>query len=582
MLQGQLSSQTDFVSAFWKVPHYLINVFEVLFISSKFHFGPHEASFLNDLSFLNPIEGIFFFLGLYYLLKSLKTRRFKNIITYFLAILAVFFFYQLFSHPINYLIVSRVTFSFYFIALFFVAYGLSNVKRFALILLLLSLFINVHKFNTKFVSLFDESLQQMSGLHELRELYKNEISKGNNLFLYDYNLYRNGYEYHIDLISLLEKKIDYEVTDKFFSVNYIDSQFAFQDFLKKDFYKNIYVLQPAGVIQIGKQLREPVKPFHYQDRKLSSWFSTYKPYRVIRNRRGSPTFFVYKFDKNYSYDTIELENNKKAYQINFKDSKKIDYLDFPGSLKKAEIEFDNHQKLELDFSRLSFDRFHFDFGPNSVVDIYNNFNYGNEIANIKESDAKLSHDPGDSWGRARVDLFDPVGKSSRVLFEYQIGFPIERVHLVVPFVFFNNHTMQNEFTLSYKTDNLDSWKEIGSRRSNRNLRTLDYNNLAIPTTVCGYMYNLSNNYAFFRVINLNSKTDKLFINYEIAAFMPPAVRPYSSCYFPEDTFNFLEFEIDTSKYEKYKKIETNRLKINVEFKEQQKENPHNLISIGTY
>ncbi len=570
---GQGTATIDFISDFWKIPYYLSNAFEVLFFSSKLRIGPHEASFLNDFSFLNFIEGILLFLGIYHFCKNIRS---KSLINYFLIVLAVFFLFQLFSHPGNYVIVSRITFNFYFITVFFIAYGLSKIKRFSLVILLGSLLININIFNTQFVSLFDESLQQMSGLHELRELYKDEISKDNNLFLYDHNIHRNGYEYHIDLISLLEGKIDYEITDNFFNTNYIDSLSSFKDFLKQGFYENIYVVQPVGVIQIGKSIRGMVKNFHYHDRKRSPWFSTYDPYKIIRNRRGSPTFFVYKFERDYSYYTIELEDNKKFYQIDFEEKEKIDYIDFPGSLESVEIELDGN-KLKLDFSQLSFDRFHFDFGKNSIIDIYNNFHYGNKISNIKESNAKLTHTGKDMLGAARVDLFDPaVGNRADVLFEYLVGFPIEKVHIVIPFVFYNDQFLGNEFTVSYKTDDNDAWKDMSSRKSDRSLRPTDYNFFVMPNPA----YNIGNNYSFFEVLNLDSKTDKLFINYKIVATSPPSVRPYSLSYLPEDTFNFLEFEVDTSEYKKYKGIETDSLKISVEFKEEQKQDPHNLISIG--
>lgn len=566
------------ISGFWKIPYYFINAFEVLFISSRLHFGPHEASFLNDLSFLNPLEGIFFFLGLYYLFKNIRS---KSVINYWLIILGVFSFWQLFSHYLNYLTVSRITYNFYFTAILFVAYGLSNIKKLPLVILLASLLININKFNTKFVSLFDESLQQMSGLHQLRELYQNEISKGNNLFLYDYNLYTGGYEYHIDLISLLEGKIDYDLTGNFFKANYIDSLSAFKQFLKQGLYENVYIVQPVGVIQFGKELRGPVKAFHYVDRKSSPWFSTYDPYKVIKNRRGSPTFFVYKFSGDYPYYTTKLENNKNSYQVDFEGKEKVKYIDFPGGLKSIEIEFIENIKLKLDFGKLSFDRFHFDFGKNSIIDVYNNFNYGDELANIIKNEAKLTHGDQDWWGIARVDLFDPVNNPSNVLFEYQMGFPIEKVHLVIPFVFYNDQSLQNELVVSYKTAENNSWKKLASRESNRSMQITDYNHLAMPGSY-GLVYNTNNNYSFFRVLNLNSKTTQLFVDYKISAFTPPAVRPYSLTYFPEDTFNFLEFEVDTSEYKEYKEIETESLKINVEFKESQKENPHNLISIGTY
>ncbi len=53
----------------------------------------------------------------------------------------------------------------------------------------------------------------------------------NNFLIYDYKL-ANGYEYHIDIITLLENKTDYEVLDVFFNDANVNSLASFNDYLK--------------------------------------------------------------------------------------------------------------------------------------------------------------------------------------------------------------------------------------------------------------------------------------------------------------------------------------------------------------
>ena len=125
--------------------------------------------------------------------------------------------------------------------------------------LLLSLLLNIKIFNQSFVREFDESLQGFSGLYELRQLYKDEISRGKNLFVYNYDLFRNGFEHHIDLITHLKGQVDYEVARNFFSPNFIDSLASFQEFLNQGYYEHVYFLEPVVIPQVGRQLRGPFR-----------------------------------------------------------------------------------------------------------------------------------------------------------------------------------------------------------------------------------------------------------------------------------------------------------------------------------
>lgn len=569
---------SQFITDLRQVPGVMINAFEVISLAPKLHTGPHEASFLNDLSFFNRIESVLLLLGLYAFVRGIFKRRLVNGLLLFLF---GFFLFQLFSHPVNYLTVSRTTYTFYFVLVFFVAFGLAKIKSFSTVILLILLLINIKIFNQSFVKEFDESLQGFSGLYVLRQLYHNEISQGKNLFVYDYNLFHNGFEHHIDLISHLQGEVDYEVARNFFSPNFIDSRKSFEEFLNQGYYENVYFLEPVVIPQVGRQLRGPVEGFHAHDRKYGEWFSSYDPYLTTKNRRGSPTFFVYKFAPDYSYHTTEVVSGKNDYQFIFEEPQKIKFIDFPGGLKKVTLDIGGDQPLVLDLGRFSYDRFHLSFDDQSIITIYNNFNYPLELSNIVESTAKLSHTGKDMWGRARVDLFDPVGHESRVLFKYEVGWPISRVQLVIPFVFYNDQMMMSEFTVLTRTSEAQDWQELVSRRSNRSLRLSDYNFFVMPGPDYGLTYNTNDNYAFFRVLDFGGQTEQFWLEYRLSAFMPPAVRPYSSTYFPEESFNFLEIEVDTSEYQVFREIKTNTVKISLEFREEQKERQHNLISLGT-
>lgn len=282
-------------------------VLEVLFVPkdrSAVVGGIHEASFLQDLGFFNIIESAMFILGVIFAFKNILS---KKLINYFLLVLGGFFVYRVVTNPVNASIVGRYTYDFYFVTIFFAAYGLSqlielpffkkvfflknrnDINKILYLILTILLFWNVSVFNNNFVWLTDERLFQFSGLYRLRNLYRNEISKDKNLLVYDYSLLPHGYFYHIDLISLLEDRVDYEVFNKFFSPNKIDSHESFKLFIQNMPYENLYLVIPTATkynFQFSPE-KSPEAPY----------LSQYKPYLVIKNRRGLSTFWVYKFAK---------------------------------------------------------------------------------------------------------------------------------------------------------------------------------------------------------------------------------------------------------------------------------------------
>lgn len=285
------------------LPGYIIDFFRALLIASKDHGMPHEPSFLNDISFFNIIEFLFFFVGIFYTLRRVFS---KNLVNHLLLVFGIYFLWRFLGNPGNYIIVARYSYDIYFAILFFAAIGFYQFfsffgkKRRAFFLcaiLLISLFFNVYTFNKNFVWLYGESLNQFYGLYPLRKLYQNEISKGKNIIVYNYTN-ASGYMYHIDLYSLLENRVDYEVMSKFFLQNKISSLNSLKTFIDSGNYNNYYFILPTGVARIGKNvISEPDYSFPPALESMAPYFTSFAPYRVIRNRRGIPSFFVYKLSR---------------------------------------------------------------------------------------------------------------------------------------------------------------------------------------------------------------------------------------------------------------------------------------------
>lgn len=166
------------------------------------------------------------------------------------------------------------------------------------LILAISLLLNIYRFNAKFVWQFDEGLNQSFGVYRLKQLYRNEIKNKYNLVIYDYTMFPHGYLYHIDLFALLEGQTDYEVFDKVFNSGAVDSEDSFKRFVEESPYENIYVILHTSPYRLGKEIMyEPDYDFHPILIAKTPYFKGYEPYMIIRNRRGTPTFWVYKFTK---------------------------------------------------------------------------------------------------------------------------------------------------------------------------------------------------------------------------------------------------------------------------------------------
>jgi len=251
--------------------------------------GIHEASFLQEISFLNPIEGVFFILGVFFVFKNLFS---KSLINCFLAFLIPFFLYRAVTSGEGAIVIGRYNYDFYFVTLFFVSYGLIQViktKKKLILILLFILIFNIKTFNSKFIWDSNERLFQSFGVYQLRNLYREEISKENNLIIYDYSVFPHGYLYHIDLWSLLEKKVDYDVFGKFFTGEMANSLETFEKFIKTMPHKHLYLIIPTAT-----KYNFSFNPKLVQ---APSYLGTFSPYKIIVNRQGQPTFWVYKFPK---------------------------------------------------------------------------------------------------------------------------------------------------------------------------------------------------------------------------------------------------------------------------------------------
>lgn len=586
ILGGRFLTNEIYKFNIWQFPSIFINTLRVLFIGSEVHAGPHEPSFLHDISFFNIIESFFFLWGIVYILKNFINKKIENQLMF---VILLFFLQRLTSNSANYLIVGRYTYDFYFVTVIISALGFWTFFRtkifrnsvyssgILLFVLFISLLLNISVFNNKFIWEYDEGDKQMYGLNELRELYRNEISKNNNLLIYDYNR-ANGYEYYIDLITLLENKTDYEVFDVFFNDVNVNSLATFNDYLKNSNYKNIYIILPVGLSKMGASVMfEPLYNFTFSTRKFSKYFGFYKPYKTIKNRRGIPTFWIYKFNKINQYYTLDISGQQDTYKINFEDEKKIDYIDLPGSIEKIDLIFDDKNTLTLDFEKFSFDRFHFSFDENSIIDIYNNFNFGEEKSNIEKSEAKITS--GNDTDGMLVNFLDPQKLPAEVLFKYQIGYPIKKAYLNVPFIFYNDQFLINEFSLFYRTKNDQNWSRTFIKKSNGNIRYSDYDDYRIFETQPSFSPN--RHFSALSVLSLNDEKS-LYLKYKIASIYPQSVRPYSSFSLPESSRNFVKFEVDTSRYKNYKQIPINKLILKIKFKEFSKESLYNTISLGMH
>jgi len=561
---------------FWQIPKIALSAFRVVSVSSKAHVGPHEPGFLHDLSFLNPLESIFLLLGLVTIFIRKNIKKFVGL---FVIILILFFVTRLLQNSANYLIIGRYSYDYYFVLIFIAAlgfYSLINSKFFqkrkvtgflTYLILIASLIVNIFSFNSKFVWEYEEGLKQTSGLNQVRRFYFEKMLTGKNLFLYDYNR-SNGYEYHIDQISLLQGDVYWDTLDQFLFKNKIRTLLDFQNYLEKDLFDNIYIVVPVGLSNHGAAVSfETLYNFHRSTKKFLPFFSIYEPDQIITNHKGVPKFWIFNPQTDREYDYFTLSQIEANYQLGNSEPSRLEFIEFPGWIKKIKLIFDGQQEFELDFSKFSFDRFHLNFGKKGTIDVYNNFNYLAQDKNLEENDLfKVSLA---NFDQREVHFLEPQKSESTIIFNYDFGFPLEKVYLNIPFLFYNDQFFNNRFAAYYQTDSSKGWRKIDEKKSNGNLKYLDYDHYYQFDHVPSFFPN--NHFNFLEVIDL--KQDSYFkVKYEMKSVFARSVMPISVFYnMPEETNNILRFEIDTSRLAEIGQIEFEDLVLEMEYKDDKKE-----------
>ena len=167
-----------------------------------------------------------------------------------------------------------------------------------------------------------------------------------------------------------------------------------------------------------------------------------------------------KLSDSNTYSFVGLDKNNQTYSIDLNEGEKLKFVDFPSSVKKISLESGGHV-LNLDFSKIYFNRYHFSFNDKSVVEFFNNFDAEDNILNITQKDAKIVHEKNHYFSGIRMDILQPSKKPvSNVDFQYDIGAPVKSILAYVPFLFFNDKDLVNAFRIYLKTDKGDSWEKI--------------------------------------------------------------------------------------------------------------------------
>ncbi len=568
---------------FWQTPKIVLNSFKVVSVSSRAHVGPHEPGFLHDLSFLNPLESVFLLFGL---VAIFVKRNIKKLVGPFTIILFLFFITRLLQNSANYLIIGRYSYDYYFVLIFIAALGFYTLtgSRFfqkrkitgflVYIVLIVSLAVNIFSFNSKFVWEYEEGLKQTSGLSQVRKFYFEKVLTGKNLFLYDYNR-ANGYEYHIDQISLLQGNVHWDTLDQFIYKNKIKSKADFRNYLEKNLFDNIYIVVPVGLSNHGAAISfETLYNFHRSTKKFLPFFSIYEPDQVITNHKGIPKFWIFKPQVDEMYDYFVLDQTKTSYQLGDPEPSRLEFIEFPGWVKKIKLIFDGQQEFELDFSRFSYDRFHLNFDGKGTIDVYNNFNYLVQDKNLEEND--LFKIFLANFDQREVFFLEPQKTESTIVFNYDFGFPLEKVYLNIPFLFYNDQFFNNRFTAYYQANSTNGWRKIDEKKSNGNLKYLDYDHYYQIDRLPSFFPN--NHFNFLEAVDL--KQDSHFkVKYEMRSVFARSVMPVSVFYnMPEETNNILRFEVNTSHLAEISQIEFKNLVLEMEYNEDKKEHTFDVFS----
>jgi len=559
----------------------IFSIIRLLYEESNYIYGAHEPSFLLHLNFLNYFEKVFLIVGVLFWLKNIGNRTLINL---FLTFIFVFFWVRGISHksggPIG-----RTEFDYIFCVLFFVGYGCYGILQYLLrifpdsskapsrtvqpgiilyIFLIIEIGINSFIFNYYYVYKYNESLGLHNGAYQLRKLYRNEISDKKNYLVMDF-VQPNYYKYHIDNISLLQGDIDYLSIDKFLSKFKEPKEFI--SFLRENPAANFYFIFPNNIeIVANAYYRSDIRA---SLARLYKHISLHDYYKVIKDRRGVPIYYVWRISSDNMFSYFEINDKQLDYTINLKDGEVLKFLDFPGNVKNVTLESAG-KKLRLDFSKTYFNKYHYSFNDKSIVETFNNFDSDDKFLNIINKEARVVHEQQHFYFGIRMDLLEGVKPISNVDFEYNFGAPVKNVYMKVPFLFFNDKDMINSFGVFVKKNKKGSWRKIYQKVSNGTMLISDHKQydpfdvFAKQTTIPLGSHTIN----MFNGLVDGGMSDQVSIRYQMKIFKKH-VRPLSLTWHEESSPNQLIFNLDTSQNKDFLSIinDDGRLKLTFEFRE---------------
>ena len=160
------------------------------------------------------------------------------------------------------------------------------------------------------------------------------------------------YKYHIDNISLLQGDINYLSIEKFLE-KFKDPE-HFIDFLRENPDSNYYFIFPNNVETVANaQYRNDIRA---SLARLYKHISLHDYYKVIKDRRGVPIYYVWKISHDNVFNYLTLNDKQSTYTINLNDDEALKFLDFPSNVKSVTLE-SAETTLKLDFSKTYFKKF---------------------------------------------------------------------------------------------------------------------------------------------------------------------------------------------------------------------------------
>ena len=553
----------------------------LLFTESNYIIGPHEPSFLLHLNFLNYFEKVFLLAGVLFWIKNIRN---KNLVNLFLSFVFIFFWIRGISHKsVGH--IGRTEFDYIFCVLFFVAYGCYSIfqhfikfypdsskisnrlfqPEMALYsFLMVEIVLNSFIFNYYYVYKYNESLGLHNGAYQLRKLYRNEIANKNNFIVLDF-MQPGYYKYHIDNISLLQGDINYFSIEKFIE-EYKDPE-RFIDFLRENSNSSYYFIFPNNVETVAKaKYRNDIRA---SIARLYKHISLYDYYKVIKDRRGIPIYYVWKISFDNSFNYLTLNDKQSTYVINLEDDEALKFLDFPSNVKAVSLE-SAETTLNLDFSKTYFKKFHYSFDDKSIVEVFNNFDSDDKFSNIINNEAQVVHEQQHNYYGVRVDMLEAAGSAANVDFQYNFGVPINSIYLNVPFLFFNDKNLFNSFSVLMKNNQKEPWSKIYQKISNGTMLISDHKQFEL-FDIFAKQYSMSlgpHTINTFNGLVDGGSSSQIFIRYQIKNYKK-SVRPLTMTWHEESSPNQLIFNVDTSQQKDFLSLvnHVGRLKLTFEFKE---------------